>query len=93
MENIKNFWGKSYTSDPTAFYLELVSFITTVGASATLAFTADDPNMTVIYPGFFVGCISGAIAYLRRSLPFPFLLTSWFACVNVFGYGVASGWW
>jgi len=93
LENIKNFWGKSYTSDPTAFYLELVSFITTVGASATLAFTADDPNMTVIYPGFFVGCISGAIAYLRRSLPFPFLLTSWFACVNVFGYGVASGWW
>ena len=93
MENIKNFWGKSYTSDPTAFYLELVSFITTVGASATLAFTADDPNMTLIYPGFFVGCISGAIAYLRRSLPFPFLLTSWFACVNIFGYGVASGWW
>jgi len=93
LENIKKFWINSYTSDRTAFYLELISFITTVGSSALLAATADSPNMLLVYPGFFVGCITGAIAYLRRSLPFPFLLTSWFACVNVYGYGVASGWW
>jgi len=93
LENIKNFWVKSYTSDRTAFFLELISFVTTVGSSAMLAFTADAPNMALIYPGFFVGSISGATAYLRRSLPFPFLLTSYFACVNVFGYGVATGWW
>ena len=93
MNNIKNFWIKSYTSDRTAFYLELVSFITTVGSSGGLAFTADAPNMALIYPGFFVGSVAGAIAYYRRGLGFPLLLTSYFACVNIFGYGVASGWW
>ena len=93
MENIKNFWIKSYTSDRTAFFLELISFVTTVSSSAILAFTADSPDMALIYPGFFVGSIAGAVAYLRRGLGFPLMLTSYFACVNVFGYGVAKGWW
>ena len=93
MENIKNFWIKSYTSDRTAFFLELISFVTTVSSSAILAFTADSPDMALIYPGFFVGSIAGAVAYLRRGLGFPLMLTSYFACVNVFGFGVAKGWW
>jgi hypothetical protein len=58
-----------------------------------LAFTADSPDMALIYPGFFVGSITGAIGYYRRGLGFPLMLTSYFACVNVFGYGVAKGWW
>jgi len=93
LENIKNFWIKSYTSDRTAFFLELISFVTTVSSSAILAFTADSPDMALIYPGFFVGSIAGAVAYLRRGLGFPLMLTSYFACVNVFGFGVAKGWW
>ena len=93
MENIKNFWIKSYTSDRIAFFLELISFVTTVSSSAILAFTADSPDMALIYPGFFVGSIAGAVAYLRRGLGFPLMLTSYFACVNVFGFGVAKGWW
>jgi len=93
LENIKKFWINSYTSDRTAFYLELISFITTVGSSAILAVTADAPDMALIYPGFFVGSIAGAIAYHRRGLGFPLLLTSYFACMNIFGYGVAVGWW
>jgi hypothetical protein len=72
--------------------LELISFITTVGSSGVLAFTADAPNMALIYPGFFVGSVAGAIAYYRRGLGFPLLLTGWFACINVIGY-VAVGWW
>jgi hypothetical protein len=93
LENIKNFWIKSYTSDRIAFFLELISFVTTVSSSAILAFTADSPDMALIYPGFFVGSIAGAVAYLRRGLGFPLMLTSYFACVNVFGFGVAKGWW
>ena len=93
MENIKNFWIKSYTSDRIAFFLELIAFVTTVSSSAMLAFTADNPDMSLIYPGFFVGSITGAIGYYRRGLGFPLMLTSYFACVNVFGYGVAKGWW
>ena len=47
---VRSFWLRSFESDRTAFYFELVSFIFTVGASLTLAITAADPDMTIIYP-------------------------------------------
>lgn len=90
---IKEFWIQSYRSDKTAFAYELLSFIFTVGASLTLAFTAADPDMRYIYPGFFVGSIFGVLGYLRRRLAWPVLLTAYFAIVNVFGFGVAMLWW
>lgn len=93
MQSIKNFWLNSYHSDKTAFYFELVSFIFTVGASLTLAITARDPNMLIVYPGFFVGSVTQAYASYRRGAAWVFLLTTYFACVNVFGYGIASNWW
>ena len=93
MQSIKNFWLNSYHSDKTAFYFELVSFVFTVGASLTLAITARDPNMLIVYPGFFVGSVTQAYASYRRGAAWVFLLTTYFACVNIFGYGVASNWW
>ena len=83
----------SYYIDKTAFTFELISFVFTVVASLTLAFTAQDPNMAVIYPGFFVGSVTGTYAYYRRGLAWPMLLTGYFAVVNVFGFGVANSWW
>ena len=93
MQNIKAFWLNSYHSDKTAFYFELVSFIFTVGASLTLAFNARDPNMLIVYPGFFVGSITQCYAAYRRGAAWVMLLTFYFSCVNVFGYGIASNWW
>ena len=93
MQRIKDFWLNSYYSDRTAFAFELVSFIFTVSASMTLAITARDPNMMIVYPGFFVGSVTQAYASYRRGAAWVLLLTSYFACVNVFGFGVASGWW
>ena len=58
MQKIKEFWVNSYTTDQTAFYFELVSFIFTVGASLTLAVNAKDPNMLIVYPGFFIGSVT-----------------------------------
>ncbi len=92
MEKIKNFWTNSYQSDKVAFGFELVSFIFTVGASMTLALTAKDPNMLIVYPGFFVGSITQCYASLRRGAAWVTLLTFYFACVNVFGYAVAANW-
>lgn len=92
MEKIKNFWVNSYQSDKVAFGFELVSFIFTVGASMTLALTARDPNMLIVYPGFFVGSITQCYASLRRGAAWVTLLTFYFACVNVFGYAVAANW-
>jgi uncharacterized membrane protein YccC len=93
LQSIKNFWLNSYHSDKTAFYFELISFVFTVSASLTLAITARDPNMLIVYPGFFVGSVTQAYASYRRGAAWVFLLTTYFACVNVFGYGVASNWW
>ena len=93
MQQVKDFWINSYRSDPVAFGFELTSFIFTVIASVILADTANAPDMLIVYPGFFIGSITGAYAYYRRGLAWPLVLTSYFAVVNIFGYGVASYWW
>ena len=93
MNKIKQFWSSSYKSDKVSFYFELLSFIVTVGASMTLALTADNPNMKIVYPGFFVGSVTAFYAHYRRQLAWPTILVGYFAIVNVFGLGVAHGWW
>ena len=93
ISKVKSFWVDSYTSDKTAFYFELVSFFFTVYASLTLALNADNPNMLIVYPGFFIGSVAQCYASLRRGAAWVMLLTGYFAIVNVFGFGVAAGWW
>jgi hypothetical protein len=93
LQKVIDFWSKSYRSDRTAFAFELISFIFTVGASMTLAINADNPNMLIVYPGFFVGSITQVYASYRRGAAWIMLLTSYFACINVFGFGVAAAWW
>ncbi len=93
MNKIKKFWLQSYRSDKVAFYFELVSFIFTVGASMTLALTADQPDMRIVYPGFFIGSLMATYAHYRRELAWPMILVGYFSIMNVFGFGVANGWW
>lgn len=92
VRKIKDFWISSYRSDRVAFYYELISFVVTVAASLTLAINANAPDMRVVYPGFFIGSVAAIIAYKRRQLVWPLLLTIYFACVNIFGFSVAMGW-
>jgi|TARA_X000000950_G_C13847356_1_gene632997 hypothetical protein len=93
LQKILDFWTNSYHSDRTAFAFELISFIFTVGASMTLAINADNPNMLIVYPAFFVGSITQCYAATRRGAAWVMLLTGYFAIINVFGYGVAAQWW
>jgi len=92
LTRIKDFWVSSYTSDKIAFYFEMTSFIFTVGASLTLAANAADPDMRLVYPGFFIGSCTAVYAYIRRQMAWPLVLTSYFAVVNVIGFVVAMGW-
>lgn len=92
-QSVLDFWFNSYHSDKTAFFFELISFIFTVFASLTLAMNAQNPNMMLVYPGFFIGSITQVYASWRRGAAWIMLLTSYFACVNVFGFGVAASWW
>ena len=93
MKKIKQFWINSYTSDKTAFYFELVSFIFTVGASLTLAVNAYDPDMSIVYPFFFIGSTTQCYAAYRRGAAWVLMLTFYFSLINVFGYGIAVGAW
>ena len=93
MQSVKQFWINSYTSDRIAFLFELISFVFTVGASLTLAVNADNPNMLIVYPGFFIGSLTQLYASWRRGAAWIMLLTFYFACINIFGYGVAALWW
>ena len=90
---IIKFWTSSYHSDKISFYLELISFVFTVAASLTLAITAASPDMRLVYTGFFIGSVTAFIAHYRRSLAWPTVLVGYFAIMNVFGLGVAHGWW
>ena len=93
MSKLKAMWIESYHKDHVAFYCEQVSLVFTVVASMYLALHADAPDMMIVYPGFFVGSVSAIYAYWRRRIPTPMMLTTYFAVVNIFGYGVAAGWW
>jgi hypothetical protein len=92
IQKIKNFWINSYTSDKTAFYVEMFSAVLTVSGSLTLALHARQPDMTVVYPMFFLGSVSQVIAAYRRGAAWVMVLTFYFSCANIFGYCVAKGW-
>lgn len=93
MQKIQDFWLQSYHSDRVAFIFEMISFVFTVGASMYLAIHANNPDMRYVYPGFFVGAITQVYASWRRGAAWIMLLTFYFACINVFGFGRAVGWW
>jgi len=93
MQNVKDFWAQSYYSDKTAFAFEMISFIFTVAGSLTMAITADSPSLEYVYPAFFVGSVTQTYASWRRGAAWIMLLTAYFACVNVFGFGRALSWW
>jgi len=92
IDAIKQFWVGSYKSDRRAFWFELTGFVFTVAASMYLAINANDPDMTVVYPVSLVGVVAQVYASYRRGAAWVLLLTSYFVCINVFGFGRAMGW-
>ena len=93
MKKIIEFWKQAKEQDPLCFWLEMLGTLVTIGASMTLAINADNPDMRIVYPGFMLGSALAIFTYTRRKLAWPFLLTAYFACVNVLGFGKAIGWW
>lgn len=89
---LRRFWIDAYQSDRTAFWLEMINFFFSVGASISLATTAQHPPMHLIYPFYFVGSISQMVASMRRGQPWVVLVTMWFSCMNVVGWTRAMGW-
>ena len=93
LDKVRSFWLRSFESDRTAFYFELSVSYSQLRASLTLAITATDPDMTIVYPVFLVGAVTQCYASYRREAAFVMMITGYFAIINVYGYGVASYWW
>jgi len=93
LNKIKEFWVKSYTSDRKAFYLEMVASILVVISTTSIAVTADNPPMHLIYPVTFASALVSIWAYIRRGVAWPLLITTYFSFVHIFGFGRALGWW
>lgn len=93
IRKIVEFCAHSYHSDRISFTCELISLVFAVIASMILAVTAEEPNMKIIYPGFFISCTAATIGYYRRKLVWPMILTSYYMVVNIFGLGVVYKIW
>ena len=93
MQKIVDFWKNIYRSDPVAFVAEMISFMFVVTASLYLALNAKNPNMVLVYPGFFIGSLTQMYASYRRGAAWVMLITAYFSVINIFGFGVALGWW
>lgn len=89
----RDFWLRSYHSDRTAFWYETVSALCIFTATTTLALTADQPNMTLIYPINFVGAIFSTLSFLRRGAGWPLVMTVYFMHLHIFGFGRSLAWW
>lgn len=89
MERVKNALKRSYQHDHIAFYFEMVGTFFTIAASLLLAFTAQDPNMLLIFPLYEIGSISLLYAYWRRQMVWSIALTGYFVVINVVGFIVA----
>ena len=68
LNKIKEFWVRSYTSDRKAFYLEMVASILVVISTTSIAVTADNPPMHLIYPVTFASALVSIWAYIRRGV-------------------------
>jgi len=92
-QKVKDFWIRSYTSDRTAFYYETIASACVFVSMTWISMTAQHPPMHLIYPVSFTGAVFSIIAFVRRGAGWPLVMTSYFACLHVFGFGRAMGWW
>ena len=82
---LKEFWVESYSTDKTAFYLEVFSVAVTVWGSTILTFTSPHPDMTTVFPLYLLGSTTLAYASYRRRIIWTCVLASWFTIMNVIG--------
>jgi hypothetical protein len=76
-----NFFKKSYQTDKTAFYAEILETILLVSASAILTFTVLDPATHIFIPLYLLGSMLAVFSTYRRGSS-ALLLTLWFTAMN-----------
>ena len=86
MKKIKELFRSSYVSDKKAFYLEMASFSFHMIASMTLALSAKNPNLVLVYPFSIIGGVCAFLSIRRRRLAWPLITTMYAISINIFGF-------
>lgn len=82
MKKIVNFWRDSYTSHPTAFWIEMISALCVMTGSAILTYTVLAPRPDIFVPFYFVGSTTSLVAAVMRKAAWIVVLTTWFSAMN-----------
>jgi len=82
MKKIINFWRESYTSHPTAFWIEMISALCVMTGSAILTYTVLAPRPDIFVPFYFVGSTTSLVAAVMRNAAWIVVLTTWFSAMN-----------
>lgn len=85
ISNVKNFLVESYTSDPLAFWCEMIGSLAAIVASALLAIMAQDPPMLLIYPFYLASSLFHVVAAVRRNAAWIAILSVYFTAINIYG--------
>ena len=83
MNAVIKFWRDSYTSNPTAFWIEMFSAISVMTGSAILTYTVLAPRPDIFVPFYFFGSVTSLIAAVMRKAAWIVVLTAWFSTMNI----------
>lgn len=83
MKKIIKFWQESYTTNPTAFWIEMISAICVMTGSAILTYTVLAPRPDIFVPFYFVGSTTSLVAAVMRKAAWIVVLTTWFSAMNL----------
>ena len=85
MESVRKFLKDSYTSDPLAFWCEMIGSLAAIIASGWLSFTADNPPLLWIYPFYLTSSLFHVVASVRRNAAWITILSIYFTGINIYG--------
>ena len=83
MNAVIQFWRDSYTSNPTAFWIEMFSAICVMTGSAILTYTVLAPRPDIFVPFYFLGSVTSLVAAVMRKAAWIAVLTTWFSTMNI----------
>ena len=91
MWDFLEFFFDSYRSNKKAFILEALSTPIFMYACVVMTFTADKPNMTLLFPIFLLSCTLGTIAAYLRKLIWPVTMGVFVMTMDIIGFFISLG--
>ena len=76
------FMRDSHSSNPKAFWWEMISALAVIIGSAILTYTVLEPRPDIFIPFYWFGSFTGIIGAYYRLSSWTLILCSWFTIMN-----------